>query len=505
MIASRRISPARTISKSTLKRTLAIYCQGSLGAMLYSNGRFLVNEEYELAKRYARFDIDALCKVVSSLPSVGSPIIKIDKKEGGYNKALLMKAENGITVSERFHSEYIVLDKSTGRQLPGVWNNLNKVDRFKLVGNFARLESKLASIRFPAYGALYLREHLPPRLKQPGRTIDVDDTYCLGPVYHGSWPGGYAANPEEYERFAGPWRTLFDLGHDAARQGIWQIENHKSSHSGRGPHFGDPEEHVRLLKTAIDLIRILCGSPMLQKHSNPALSHPDFHPGNIFVSDDDPTRISGVIDWQFTTVMPRFTQVRWPVFLNTPEGYQTNRETPELPLTYEEEDELDKKRKCDDEEKLGQYAMTKCYESALLKSHLESYLALTEIDVAVRQLFISCAYTYRDGIIPLRDCLVKIFQNWSKFDVSADCPYHFSRDEIAQHERQFKDYGVWLQMRKHTHELLGSNDSGWVPPRVNFEEAQKKHEQLYENFIKAKTKHMSEREAGKLWFFRERG
>lgn len=64
----------------------------------YSNGRFLVNEEYELAKRYARFDIDALCKVVSSLPSVGSPIVKINKKEGGYNKALLMKAENGITV-----------------------------------------------------------------------------------------------------------------------------------------------------------------------------------------------------------------------------------------------------------------------------------------------------------------------------------------------------------------------------------------------------------------------
>lgn len=108
------------------------------------------------------------------------------------------------TSSNPVQSEYIVLDKSTGRQLPGVWNNLNKVDRFKLVGNFARLESKLASIRFPAYGALYLREHLPPRLKQPGRTIDVDDTYCLGPVYHGSWPGGYAANPEEYERFAGP-------------------------------------------------------------------------------------------------------------------------------------------------------------------------------------------------------------------------------------------------------------------------------------------------------------
>lgn len=64
----------------------------------YTTGRFLVNEEYELAKRYVRFDIDALCKLVSSLPSIGSSIVKIDKKEGGYNKALLLKAENGKKV-----------------------------------------------------------------------------------------------------------------------------------------------------------------------------------------------------------------------------------------------------------------------------------------------------------------------------------------------------------------------------------------------------------------------
>lgn len=64
----------------------------------YNYGRFLVNENYEQAKRYSTFDIDALCQVVAALPTMQSPIIKINKKEGGYNKALIMTAENGRQV-----------------------------------------------------------------------------------------------------------------------------------------------------------------------------------------------------------------------------------------------------------------------------------------------------------------------------------------------------------------------------------------------------------------------
>lgn len=74
----------------------------------YSNGRFLVNEGYERAKRYSRFNVGALCDQVSSLPSVNSPIVRITKKEGGYNKALVMKAENGRTVLAKIPCNNIV-------------------------------------------------------------------------------------------------------------------------------------------------------------------------------------------------------------------------------------------------------------------------------------------------------------------------------------------------------------------------------------------------------------
>lgn len=74
----------------------------------YSNGRFLVNEKYELEKRYSPFNVDALCHRVSSLPSVESPITKINKKEGGYNKAMLITAENGRTILSKIPCRSIV-------------------------------------------------------------------------------------------------------------------------------------------------------------------------------------------------------------------------------------------------------------------------------------------------------------------------------------------------------------------------------------------------------------
>lgn len=81
---------------------LSYLCQGRAipydDLFKYTTGQFLVNEQYELAKRYVKFDATALCALVSSLPCISSPISHIDKLEGGFNKTLLMTAENGKEV-----------------------------------------------------------------------------------------------------------------------------------------------------------------------------------------------------------------------------------------------------------------------------------------------------------------------------------------------------------------------------------------------------------------------
>ncbi|OJJ45135.1 hypothetical protein ASPZODRAFT_54014, partial [Penicilliopsis zonata CBS 506.65] len=77
----------------------------------YTNGRFLVNEKEQVLKRYAEFDLDALCTLVSSLPSISSPIEKIEKMEGGFNKALLMTAINGKEVIAKIPCPRVVPPK----------------------------------------------------------------------------------------------------------------------------------------------------------------------------------------------------------------------------------------------------------------------------------------------------------------------------------------------------------------------------------------------------------
>lgn len=296
-------------------------------------------------------------------------------------------------------------------------------------------------------------------------------------------------------------KTVSELAQSLAQQGIWQVKNYKTSFAGRGPHYGTPEEHIRILERAMEVMPILAESHTLQRHSQAVLTHPDLHPGNIFVSKDDPTDIQGVIDWQFTCVMPRFTQVRWPLFLDLPGDCQTQTASPGLHVS-------DRSRLSREQEQARQKLQakrTKCYEAALVKSHLDSYLTLTETDASIRQLFIGCSYTYRDGIVPLRNSLIRVFQHWAALGLDRPCPYNFTEEEIARHQVELEEYREWLKLRQHTHQMLQSNDGGWVPSDVDFDRVQAKHDKLFRHFVDSKKAKMSVEDAQKLWFFRERG
>lgn len=256
-----------------------------------------------------------------------------------------------------------------------------------------------------------------------------------------------------------------------------------------------------MLERAKEVMPILAESRVLQRHSQAVLIHPDLHPGNIFVSEEDPTDIQGVIDWQFTCVMPRFTQVRWPLFLDPPGDHPA--ETASAALQDSNKSQLAQEQEQAQEK--FQAMRIQCYEAALVKTHLDTYLTLTETDASIRQLFVGCSYTYRDGIVPLRNSLIRAFQHWDRLGLDCPCPYSFSRAEIARHEIQLAEYRGWLKLRQHTHQMLHSNDGGWVPPEVDFDRIQSRHDRLFRHFVESKKAKMSEEDARKLWFFRERG
>ncbi|EDN10388.1 predicted protein [Histoplasma mississippiense (nom. inval.)] len=64
----------------------------------YTNGNFLVNKNFQFERRYVKFDLDALCDVAAAAGVEASPIKAVEKMEGGFNKALLMKKENGMEI-----------------------------------------------------------------------------------------------------------------------------------------------------------------------------------------------------------------------------------------------------------------------------------------------------------------------------------------------------------------------------------------------------------------------
>ena len=62
---------------------------------------------------------------------------------------------------------------------------------------------------------------------------------------------------------------------------------------------------VELAQTLVDIVpHMYLLFPLPEDACRPALFHPDFHSSNILVSQEDPTVITGVVDWEFASILP---------------------------------------------------------------------------------------------------------------------------------------------------------------------------------------------------------
>ncbi|GFN11624.1 phosphotransferase family protein [Aspergillus tubingensis] len=452
--------------------------------------------------------------------------------EGGFNKVLLMTAENGkeviaklpcprvvppqhSTASEaavmeyvRSHtsvpvcrvlgwsseasnpvgSEYILMERACGRQLVDVWGEMNQLQQFRLVQCLVQLQSQLAALKFPAYGNMYF---LSSDAQHSDPIVPMNDDYCVGPAYNAS------CSPQLSER-AHAGQGLTDLGIGLVERGLAHLEH--SSLDPRTPHFGTKSEHFDILTMAKDIIPHLGGFTPLQQFAKPTLWHSDLHMGNIYVSEQDPTAIVNVIDWQFTSIMPAFMQVQWPSFLAPPDGYEIGAVKPELPPNFEDMDADAKAFAISERE---QALLSKCYEASLVKNHMESYLAMTQVDSAIRYLFMFAENTTKDGIIPLRNCLTQLAANWNEMGIAEQCPFNITSEALSKHQMELSRYKDWQKLKGYTQELLQTDDEGWISAQLDFEKVQARHAELFQLYIEKETEEISEEEARRLWFYLE--
>jgi hypothetical protein len=170
---------------------------------------------------------------------------------------------------------------------------------------------------------------------------------------------------------------------------------------------------------------------------------------------------------------------------------------PELPPNFEELDSDEKAFAIMERDKA---LLTKCYEAALVKNHLQSYLAFTRVDPAIRDLFTFCETTCKNGIIPLRDSLVQISENWGRMGLPHNCPYRVSDEELLRHTRELARYKNWHKLKSYAQELLQSDDDGWVAPQLDFEKVKARHAELFQRYIQKETEEISEEEAKSFGF-----
>ncbi|KAI2369967.1 hypothetical protein LOY89_004858 [Ophidiomyces ophidiicola] len=465
----------RALRKFTTRRygrpefSLSITCRGASitqeELFAYTNGHFLANEEHQLNRRYVRFNVDELCNTAAAVGGKPSQVAAIEKIEGGFGKAFLMRKENGseviakipchiagpptlTTVGEvgaleylRKHTsipvprvlawcsnssnavgaEYIIMEKAAGVPLFQVWGSMAEFDQLQLIRNLTQIEAQLSAIHFPAYGGLYLRADI----EQPNKPLDgLDPSFCIGP----SCDRGYNPDPSlDFDK--GPWYSISTLGVSIAKREMLRIlKNGKQNQT----HFykGDVKEQTELLQETESSI----------------------------------------------SVLPAFLQAQWPVFLRPPQNYDYEKGIFKVKLR-DDFDTLDEDGKMLAMREWSQVKLAKAYEISTLLENKPAHRAMN-VPRVFRELFLRCGEVSEIGVLPLRACLIELFQNWSDLGFSVECPLSFTQEQVDTHDRQFSEYQGWYKIQALARECLDTDAEGWVAPGLDVNEKRMQNEEL---------------------------
>jgi hypothetical protein len=241
-----------------------------------------------------------------------------------------------------------------------------------------------------------------------------------------------------------------------------------------GPPRGSAEEQLAVLAMAKEVFLKMDAKTLPGRLPWPTLWHTDLHMGHIFVSDEEPTQIASLIDWQSVVISPLFYQVRFPEFISIGEDYELGYEIPTLP---ENIDEMDDDDQAIIRFKHKQTMMGKAYEAASGFKNKKVFKSL-RLPPLFRQLFLRCGEAWEEGIVPLRACLIAIADVWNEAGFCGACPCNFSVDETEKYQQEFHEYSDHHRIYELAREYLGTDADGWIAPDDDFEEKQQRNKEL---------------------------
>lgn len=313
-------------------------------------------------------------------------------------------------------TEYMFMEMVSGTNLGDVWFDLSGQARIDVVTDIVELEAKVFDLRFPASGSLYYAKDLPKECNKIDVPIAGSESvglFCVGPDTRlVLWYG----KRREVETDRGPCTLSLSFytpfRSSCSRNYIFipqinfpQVTNPTSALSagatkeiaylrtfGRPLHSFQrlyreiyayqkqaPSEHISNLNKCLQIApHLIPPNPAL---TTPTLRHPDLQPINIFISDD--LRVTGLIDWHHTPILPLFLQCGIPNNLqNYADPVSQELTRPKLPPGF---DELSDEKQFEQVLLLRKRQLHYFYVEATEKLNPVHFDALTENWSAVRK------------------------------------------------------------------------------------------------------------------------
>ncbi|KZV99171.1 hypothetical protein EXIGLDRAFT_668875 [Exidia glandulosa HHB12029] len=465
----------------------------------YTSGRWLRDEQRELALRYVRFDVDALKQAAMACTGATAVDDIVKCAEGRSNRVFRLKLQNHrdvvarlpfaaagpphlVTASEvatidflrnRLNlpvprvldsashasqtpvgAEYVIMDVAEGIELQHVWHGLTMPQKMAVVKAWFTFESKvLKAFSGGGYGSLYYRKDLRPA---DARDLFVDgvkdELFVLGPSVQ---PEFWGNRRDELDIHRGSWPDASSyLKSVVDAQRAW-IKAFATAPEFPTPfelpaRVQDPTAHLRLLDQYESVAEKFI--PTDPQFLRPTLTLADAHSGNIFLSrealDRGNIEISAVIDWQQIALLPLYLQAQIPLFIDA--------------LGPPEQDPAETKRE--------QEHLRKLYHALYFRTDTDvtwaSALQLEQPRIFAKNLPAFARGCWDGGYVLLKEALVDVANDWSQIAGSdVPCPIQIPPEEVAQLEA---DSEAWMKVKQARTDLdsaLGVDDDGWVPEK----------------------------------------
>lgn len=227
------------------------------------------------------------------------------------------------------------------------------------------------------------------------------------------------------------------------------------------PHYhGSPQAHLHLLESGRTVVKKMSEDPRIRNAATPTMFHPDLHTRNIFVSDDDPTVVVGIIDWQSSSIEPAF----W--YVDEVPDFAKPVPHPSLEDQFERNSELCAK------------AFDVC-----TQFHVPKLSGPRLMDVNLFRPFRYCYRTWKDGAVAFRHELIETSRCWKELGLTGLCPFPIpTAEELAVHQKEYNSFKAAHQLRHDLASLLNIATDGWVPPE-DWEATKSAHREMFDGML----------------------